>query len=101
MVVLGVQVVLTPAAGLEMVTVTVVLEEQLAATPADGVIWSIWLTDFSVGTAAAAEDCPATAEVGTAFLVEGVALSTGAASVDRAGTDTLDTTGTVSLDRGA
>lgn len=39
-VVLGVQVVLTPAAGLETVTVMVTPVEQLAATPADGLFSS-------------------------------------------------------------
>lgn len=99
-VVLGVQVVLTPAVGFEMVTVTVVLDEQDEATPADEP------AGFRVEATAAGvdwiEDTTATAEVGTAFLVEGAALLTGAASEDlgAAGAYALETTGAASLDEG-
>lgn len=90
---LGVQVVLTPAVGFEMVTVMVVLEEQLAAIPPDD------LAGCDVGATTAGVDLPSATELGTASLVEGATLSRGAAPVDLAGA--LEMVGAALLDGGA
>lgn len=93
-VVLGVQVVLTPAVGFEMVTVSVVLDTQLVLG------FSIGATEEPTGGAAdEADGLTAAAEVGVATLVDGAALLTGATPVD-AGAYALDAAGVPSLDEG-
>lgn len=106
-VVLGVQLVLT--AGFEMVTVIVVLVEQVPLTPADGLTSPTCPAGFSVGTTAAGADLAeeatgvaaeeavgltSTAEVGAATLVETAVLLTGI------GAYALETAGTALLDKG-